>query len=227
MQRGLPGYFGLLGALLLAACTAAMPSRRQSPVQEPPRSQALYVVRRGWHIDVGVPSASLPPSLGAISRELPGSSYMLFGFGDRHYLLNHDRGSSGAAAALWPGPGLILVTGLRASPAAAFGEDHVVELDVTAAGLHTALDYLERSLVREDNLLRAVAPGPYGGSAYFSARQRYSVAFTCNTWAAEMLAAAALPVHSTGVILAGQLWQQVRRLKDHAQPSWAFADTRR
>ena len=34
----------------------------------------------------------------------------------------------------------------------------------------------------------------------------------CNTWAAQVLKAAALPIHSAGVIFAGQLWGQVRHL---------------
>jgi Protein of unknown function (DUF2459) len=56
------------------------------------------------------------------------------------------------------------------------------------------------------------APGPYPGSGYFNAVPRYSAFHTCNTWAAEALKAAGLPVRSRGVALAGQLWRQSRRL---------------
>jgi hypothetical protein len=46
------------------------------------------------------------------------------------------------------------------------------------------------------------ARGSYGGSLYVAAAPRYSALHTCNTWAAEALKAAALPIHSGGVIVA-------------------------
>jgi hypothetical protein len=41
---------------------------------------------------------------------------------------------------------------------------------------------------------------------------RYSALYTCNTWAADTLRSAGLPVRSTMTLLAGQLWRQVTRL---------------
>jgi hypothetical protein len=57
------------------------------------------------------------------------------------------------------------------------------------------------------------APGPYQGSLYFEALLRYSGLHTCNTWAAEGLAAAQLPSHRRFVVLAEQLWSQAKKLK--------------
>ena len=54
--------------------------------------------------------------------------------------------------------------------------------------------------------------GPYEGSLYLAARPRYSALHTCNTWAAETLQAAGLPVRSRGVVFAGQLWRRVSKL---------------
>jgi hypothetical protein len=65
----------------------------------------------------------------------------------------------------------------------------------------------------DEATLTPYANGPYEGSLYFSAIPQYSAFHTCNTWAAEGLSAAGLPVESAGVVFAGQLWGQVRRLE--------------
>jgi hypothetical protein len=42
---------------------------------------------------------------------------------------------------------------------------------------------------------------------------KYSALHTCNTWASEVLRAAPLRTHRWGVLFAGQVWSQVRRLQ--------------
>jgi hypothetical protein len=205
-------------ALAIASCATIRPPPASAPGAAA-RSQDLYVIRRGWHVDVGLPAAALPASLHAIGEQLPGAEYLLFGFGDRRYLLTHVHGSGGELAALWPGPALILVTGLRASPAAAVGERNAIRIKVTFAQLGAAQQYLARSFSDDSEHLRAVASGPYRGSVFFAARHRYSGLFTCNTWAARLLVAAGVPIDAAGVVLAGQLWSQVLPLS-------AVADTR-
>jgi hypothetical protein len=50
-------------------------------------------------------------------------------------------------------------------------------------------------------------------SLFFAAAPKYSAVHTCNTWAAEALRAAGLPIHSRGVVFASQLWSQIRRIE--------------
>jgi hypothetical protein len=123
--------------------------------------------------------------------------------------------------ALWPGPALLLVTGLKATPGEAFGAEQVIALAVTRPQLEAAQRYVWTSLVTHQGALSIYARGPYPGSLYYPAAQRYSALHTCNTWAAETLRAAALHVHHAGVLFAGQLWGQVRRLQ--AAPAAASA----
>jgi Protein of unknown function (DUF2459) len=70
-----------------------------------------------------------------------------------------------------------------------------------------------RSLETRDDNLIAHEPGPYDDSVYFLAVARYSALHTCNTWGAEALRSAGFRVHTAGVIFAGQLWSQAKRLK--------------
>ncbi len=177
-------------------------------------ADTLLVVRRGWHIDVGFAVEEMADPLQAVQRDFPGAHSLFFGFGDRRYLLSRDRGAPVLLRALWPGPGLILATGLSATPAAAFGASHVIALDVTREGSLRAQAFIWDALTDDQRTaLDRPIPGPYEGSVFFESRRRYSAAHTCNTWAAEVLAAAGLPVKSGGIVFAGQLWRRVIRLR--------------
>lgn len=169
----------------------------------------IYVVRRGWHMDIGFAAGDLQPPLHAVVGQFPGVRYVFFGFGDQRYLLAKDRNAPVSLAALWPGRGMILATALASSPQDAFGGAHVIALSVTQEQARDTQAFVWHSL---ENGIQPYATGPYEGSSFFAATPRYSAFHTCNTWAAESLRAAALPIHSTGVIFAGQLWRQVRRL---------------
>jgi hypothetical protein len=99
----------------------------------------------------------------------------------------------------------------------------VVALAVTEEQMRNAQAFIWRSL----GGVQPYAPGPYEGSLYFAATPRYSALHTCNTWAAQSLAAAALPIHSGGVLFAGQLWGQVLRLEKKQSAGDLSADPTR
>jgi hypothetical protein len=205
--------------LAAALAAAPHPSAAQAPVLQsaavPHDSAIIYVARRGWHVDIGFAAADLQPPLKSLLDEFPGAEYLFFGFGDRHYLLAKNRGPPVLLAALWPGRGLILATGLAAPPALAFGVAHVAALAVTIRQASDAQAFVWYSLDQQtdNDAVKSYAAGPYEGSLFFMAAPKYSAFHTCNTWAAESLAAAGLPMHTSGVIFAGQLWVQVRRLE--------------
>ena len=200
---------------LIAGCAGAPPRPGGTPaevaVRDADAGAVIYVVRRGWHVDIGLRVSQLRGELASIANQWPGASYVLFGFGDRRYLMSRDEGSCSGLAALWPGPGLILVSAIRGDLAQAFGGSEVLVLPVDAAQEIRAQSYVRASmLARGGHALEPVAVGPYDGSSYYAASAIYSGAHTCNTWAAQVLEAAGLPVDSAGVVLAGQVWRQAR-----------------
>ena len=183
------------------------------------KSNLIYVVRRGWHIDVGFASADIQQPMNSVAAQFPGVRYLFFGFGDRRYLLTKNRNAPVLLGALWPGRGLILATALGSPPQEAFGATQVIALVVSREQSRRAQEFIRRTLDQpstedpEKSVMAPYAPGPYEGSLYFAATPRYSAFHTCNTWAAQALATAELPIHSSGVLFAGQLWGQVRRLE--------------
>jgi hypothetical protein len=199
--------------ILLVACSAAPPRLAQDQTALPPGSSTvIYVIKRKWHIDIGFAAADLQPPLAALRADFPAAEYVLFGFGDRHYLLAQDRGFGGMLAALRPGPGLMLITGLKSTLQAAFGADNVIVIPVSAEQARDAQAFIWHGLSAPNGTIAPLLAGPYEGSLYYSSSVGYSAWHTCNTWAAETLRAASLPVHSFGVELSPQLWVQVLRL---------------
>lgn len=213
-MRALSPFVLVAAIALLAACSAAPPRRAlEQPARSSNSSAVIYVIKRKWHVDIGFAATDLQFPLAALRADFPASRYLVFGFGDRHYLLDQDRGVGGMLAALWPGPGLILATGLISTMQAAFGEGNVIEIPVTAAQLRSAQDFVWSSLAAEHEAVAPLHAGPYEGSIFYPASPRYSAVHTCNTWAAEALRAANLPIHSGGVALSGQLWMQARGIE--------------
>jgi hypothetical protein len=189
-------------------------------------ASTVYVARRGWHIDVGMAVADLALPLASAARTLPQVQYIFFGFGDRHFLLAKHHNAPVLLASIWPGQGLMLLTGLMAAPEQGFGADHLIRLSVGAEQMHALQAFIWKSLQTRDGALTTQDPGPYEDSMYLPAVSKYSALHTCNTWVAEALRAGGFRVHSAGVIFAGQLWPQVRRLERGQRPARAEHATR-
>lgn len=175
-------------------------------------SVTVFVIRRSWHTDIGFEVADLRPPLASLDSGLPGARFLLFGFGDKRYLMTHAAGVKRLLGAVWPGEGLVLLTGLKVTPETAFGANSVVRLTVTDSQAQALEEFVWRSLATDKGEATLLAPGPYEGSAYYASSVRYSGLHTCNTWTAEGLHAAGLPIHSFGVEFASQVWGQVKTL---------------
>jgi uncharacterized protein (TIGR02117 family) len=203
-----------LTASALAAC-GTVPLRDTQLAAEPDagRSVVIYVIKRSWHTDIGFDAADLHLPLASLRPMLPGARYLVFGFGDRHYFMHHGESIETTLGAAWPGPGLVLMTGLTGTPEQAFGADGVARLTLSASQARGLESFVWNTLATSDDAATALAAGPYDGSFYYASTTRYSGLHTCNTWTAEGLQAAGLPVHSFAVEFAGQVWRQVHKIQ--------------
>src|SRR5437660_10931788 len=103
------------------------------------------------------------------------------------------------------------VVGFSAPVEALPGSD-VVELEVSRRGFD-AMTRLFHEEYQRDEQSRPVrlAPGLYGASWFYSARNRYHLFNTCNTWVARALRAAGLDLAPAGTVTAGAVMQEARR----------------
>lgn len=204
----------VLGAAL--ALPAASCATRPPPLPDPgdsPATEAVHVIRRDWHIDIGLAVADLHEGLVPLAAAWPGARSLVIGFGERAYLMSRHRSLADMAMALLPGPGAMLVTGLNVLPAEAFGEAAVATLLARPPGFVRLQRALAESFERDaEGAPRRLADGPYPGAVFYASALTYSAGFTCNTWAAEMLAEGGFPVRVGGVLFAHQVMDQARRI---------------
>jgi hypothetical protein len=203
----------------LAACsaqpieTAAPPAASITP---PPAD--LYLLRRGRHTDLVLPVEALDAHLSSLLPDVPGARYLVFGFGDRQYVLAFHQNLWHTLLAPLPGAGLILVTGLKDAPQRIYGADHLLELNATPKQLRAIDGFVWDSLTQDPpGAVRPYLPGKLANNVYYASTHTYHGFYTCNTWTAEALRAGGLPVRSAGVLFAGQVWDQAQGLSAPAR----------
>lgn len=202
-----------VAALALAACSTV-------PVQSlpGPAASSITVARRGWHTDVCVRSEDAGTLSEALAPEFEGARFLCFGFGERQFVLTRTHNPLTALRALFPSQSAVLMTVLRASPAAAFGRSSVTTLAVNRAGLDGLQSFLRQSIEHDaSGVPLRLGEGPYPGSEFFAATGTYDAFYTCNAWTADALRSAGLPVGGA-VLFSGDLIYRVRHLPAAAQP---------
>ena len=200
--------------LCLAACSAVPQETNpanQHQAAEP--STSVYVLRRGRHTDLILPVGSLHGPLSAVAADFPGARYLTFGFGDRQYVLALHKNLAHVLLAPFPGAGLLLVTGLQAAPSDVYGSEHLIALPVRQEQVDAIGRFVWDSLQQDEKgAVLPYLPGKYPGNVYYPSSKTYYGLYTCNTWTAEGLKSGGLPVSTFGVLLAGQVWDQVQAI---------------
>jgi uncharacterized protein (TIGR02117 family) len=177
-----------------------------------PATTTIYVVERGWHTDIGLPVGPGTGRLVALEDDFPGVRYLVFGFGEFAYSVADRQDFGHMLWALVPGPGISLVTALKDPPADAFGAANVTELHVSQPQLDRLAEFVWATLDTSGGAPHRLREGPYPGSEFYRSTSTYAAFYTCNTWVAEALAAAGLPVNPWGVLFAGEVIGQVRQI---------------
>jgi hypothetical protein len=187
-----------------------------------PDSETLYVLASGWHTEIGLRSDALTGPLAVLRGESPAASYVVFGWGQRDYYMTPHPGIGDLLSAVFPGPAVLLAIWLDRSPADAFIGSQVLVVHASHEGLDRLSAYLWEQLEKENGVPHRIGDGPYPNSAFYASTGTYDLANTCNTWTAEALHLAGLPVSAAGVIFAGQVVDQVRQInasdRRQAQP---------
>jgi hypothetical protein len=197
----------LIGALAGCATTPPAPC-----VGAPPSTDVVYIVDHGWHTDIGVPASELSGPAAAFRAIYPGVASLVFSYGKRTFLTAPVDDWSEYLLGPVPGPGAILVTGLNVMPDEAYVSAPVVVLRLPIGGARALSDFLWREL-RKDRAGRPllIDPAPFPGGVFYAATDTYTLTHTCNTWAADALRAAGLPVDPAGVVVAGQVMARARQ----------------
>jgi uncharacterized protein (TIGR02117 family) len=192
----------------VAGCGAATPVKPYTG--SVPRTEAIYVISGGWHTEVGLPLKALSGHLAALKPEFPTARYLVFGWGAHDYYMAQDPGIGDLLRAAASGPAVMLVIPLEISPDASFGASNVFAVPAPPAGIQRLSQFLWDYLTTDERgTFRRVGTGPYPQSVFYASTGTYNLGHTCNTWTAEALRVAGLPVNAVGVVFAGQVLDQL------------------
>ncbi len=199
---------------LIALCTGCLgpiPSMWPPAVDAP--AVPVWIVDHGWHTGLVLRRSSLPPGLLPEADDFPAARYLEFGWGDADFYRARDPGVALAVrAAVLSRASVIHVVGLPLTPEQTFASQDLVEIRLSRLGFDALARFVHDSVDRDG---QRAAPrreaGLYGDSAFYLSRERYHLLNTCNTWIADALRAAGLPITPAYAMTAGNLMWQVRR----------------
>jgi uncharacterized protein (TIGR02117 family) len=176
-----------------------------------PPTEPIYVLSGGWHTELGLPVEALSGPLAALKPDFPNARYLVFGWGARDYYMAQNPGIGDLLRATTPGPAVMLVIPLQISPEMFFGASNVFVLPAAQDGIQRLSQFLWDYLATEEKgTPDRIGSGPYPQSVFYTSTGTYNLGHTCNTWTAEALRAAGLPVTAAGVVFAGQVLDQLR-----------------
>jgi Protein of unknown function (DUF2459) len=198
--------------LVLNACSTPL-DRLASVENMAVSGPSLSIIERGWHTDVALRAEDLTGPVAALRQTFPGARFLVFGFGDHAFYMSRDETFLGMLAALFPGQGVVLVTGLRTSPVKAFGADHVVTLRLSCAQRSAIDAFIGRALIESGEAsIQRLGDGPYPGSVFYGSSEEYHAFHDCNYWTIAALQSAGFSVSPAGVFFSSQTMNQARRI---------------
>lgn len=210
----------MLAVMLLCACAEVSRSpptfapQSSFPPIRPAGARApivIGVLMAGWHSGLILPIRELGP-LGPLLSRSPADRYLSFGWGNRRFYMTSHPSVMKAIRSLFSSASALLIEGAPTSSAL-----------VPSGGTYRWLCADRRQVLKVDTFLRdalrqrggkpVVLRGePQIDGAFYASGERYDALHTCNTWTAEALEYARLPVHAGGVVFSSQLASQIEKL---------------
>ena len=206
-----------VGALLaVCGCAPGFPTAPACPAVSPPGS--VYLISHGWHTDLAFPTAGLTGGLAVLRRIFPGARVVVVGFGRRTFLIAPARTLADYLVGPLPGRGALQVLALSAPPQIAYDSGTIAVLEPTP-DQRRRLDDAVWSSFRTDarGAPVPIAPGRIPGSLFYASTLGYSGLYTCNTWTADMLARAGLPISPALDVFASQTMNRATKLTDRSE----------
>jgi uncharacterized protein (TIGR02117 family) len=174
----------------------------------------IFVVHDNWHAAIVFKKADLGTDLIPEAEDFSSVEYVEFSWGDADYFETPDAGILLALrAAFWSRGSVLHVVGVERTLQEHFRPAEIIQVPVSDEAFQRLGQFLSAHFDRADSSVRATArPGLTPNARFYPSTGRFSIARTCNTWVAEALQYAGLPVTSAFVVTAANLASQVRPL---------------
>jgi hypothetical protein len=204
------GFAALLMLLLgLGGCGEATPACVPEAV---PQTDTVFILQHGWHTDLAIPSHVLRGGMLTFRRIFPDLQVLVVGFGKRTFMMAPVTTSGDLLIGPFPGKGAILVVGLNGPPSLAYDDGLEASVVLAPGGAERLSDFIWQTLDTQNGNPVRIRNNLFSGSMFYATRVGYAGTYTCNTWTADALHTAGVPVNPLHVVFAGQMMVQVARI---------------
>lgn len=167
-----------------------------------------------WHAALVVRAEEIPREKIPELADFPDARFVEFSWGDRDFFPDPKAGVFAALrAAFWSGGSVLHLVGFDRELKAAYPGASITEIGLKGPSFDRLVHFISGTFLRSQFQGRAPAsPGLFAYSRFYPSTHRFSLLKTCNTWVAEALEAAGLPVAPGHVITSGNLAAEIARL---------------
>ncbi len=176
-------------------------------------NKKIYVVKHTWHTGIIFSRSEANSHLPALAGEFSDAAYLEVGWGDLDFYMAA-RGNIFLAlkAALWPTKSALCIVGFNKHPCSVFGEDRVVEVNISDKGFINLIQHLNSSFALDsDSMNIKLDTVSYGPSRFYLSREKYHGFKTCNVWTAKALRKTGIPITPFYALRARNVITQIRR----------------
>jgi uncharacterized protein (TIGR02117 family) len=190
----------------------SIPAAEISIRGETKNARNVFIVHDAWHAAIVIKKADIAAVVLPELRDFPSAEYLEFSWGDRDYFPAPDAGVGLALkAAFWSSGSILHVVGFKDAVEKVYPGADIIAINLSVEDFQRLIKFISDTFSRPHPPAPAEArPGLFSNSRFYAAEGKFSLLRTCNTWVAEALSAAGLPISPGYVITAGNLGNQVR-----------------
>ncbi|WP_348946466.1 TIGR02117 family protein [Chitinibacter sp. FCG-7] len=208
----------IIAALALYALLYALPplARAETALNQ----QTVYVVNNGWHTGLIVPAAPFKQRFPALQKRFAAASHFEIGWGDKGFYQAREITAKITLKAMFGLSGSIMhIVGLTNTPAKYATKEQIKPLCLSNTQLEQLNAAISESLaLNAQQDVQPLGPGLYGDSEFYAAVGNYYLLNTCNSWTAQRLSRAGLPVWSRFKLTASSVMDAIADLPGQCIP---------
>jgi uncharacterized protein (TIGR02117 family) len=177
--------------------------------------KTIFIVHNAWHASIVVDRQDVGAAVFPELSDFPDAKFLEFSWGDQDYFPDPNSGIWAALrAAFWSGGSVLHIVGFSQNVVQFYSAAEIFTLRLSPLALQQLIRHISQTISRDNPNHRATAaPGLFAYSRFYRANGKFTFFRTCNTWVAEALEAAGIPVFPESVVTAGSLASQLAELE--------------